>query len=148
MFYCDFLTHGACFLCRPQTVEHGFPHQPSALSYSPSLELLAIGTRSGAIKLYPLWLFCRNNYKWRIWALMNAKSLSVVNVGTFSDNFSRSYSMLSHTAHTVFSVTIVLAQLCAQWKSCGAGWYRDALGLMSMVPSFIIHCGRFLKIWQ
>ncbi|TWW81848.1 Lethal(2) giant larvae protein -like protein 2 [Takifugu flavidus] len=35
-----------------QTVEHGFPHQPSALSYSPSLELLAIGTRSGAIKLY------------------------------------------------------------------------------------------------
>uniref|UniRef100_A0A674MMD3 LLGL scribble cell polarity complex component 2 n=1 Tax=Takifugu rubripes TaxID=31033 RepID=A0A674MMD3_TAKRU len=35
-----------------KTVEHGFPHQPSALSYSPSLELLAIGTRSGAIKLY------------------------------------------------------------------------------------------------
>ncbi|KAI3365365.1 hypothetical protein L3Q82_010450, partial [Scortum barcoo] len=34
------------------TVEHGFPHQPSALSYSPSLQLLAIGTRSGAIKLY------------------------------------------------------------------------------------------------
>lgn len=37
----------------PQTVEHGFPHQPSALGYSPSLQLLAIGTRSGAIKLYP-----------------------------------------------------------------------------------------------
>lgn len=36
-----------------QTVEHGFPHQPSALGYSPSLRLLAIGTRSGAIKLYP-----------------------------------------------------------------------------------------------
>ncbi|XP_045923961.1 LLGL scribble cell polarity complex component 2 isoform X2 [Micropterus dolomieu] len=35
-----------------KTVEHGFPHQPSALSYSPSLQLLAIGTRSGAIKLY------------------------------------------------------------------------------------------------
>ncbi|XP_035515640.1 LLGL scribble cell polarity complex component 2-like [Morone saxatilis] len=34
------------------TVEHGFPHQPSALSYSPTLQLLAIGTRSGAIKLY------------------------------------------------------------------------------------------------
>uniref|UniRef100_A0A8C9XHD7 LLGL scribble cell polarity complex component 2 n=1 Tax=Sander lucioperca TaxID=283035 RepID=A0A8C9XHD7_SANLU len=33
-------------------VEHGFPHQPSALGYSPSLQLLAIGTRSGAIKLY------------------------------------------------------------------------------------------------
>lgn len=36
-----------------QTVEHGFPHQPSALGYSPSLQLLAIGNRSGAIKLYP-----------------------------------------------------------------------------------------------
>ncbi|XP_061611994.1 LLGL scribble cell polarity complex component 2 isoform X2 [Phyllopteryx taeniolatus] len=35
-----------------KTVEHGFPHQPSALGYSPSLQLVAIGTRSGAIKLY------------------------------------------------------------------------------------------------
>lgn len=55
---CDCLTYAACFLCHLQTVEHGFPHQPSALSYSPSLELLAIGTRSGAIKLYPSWLYC------------------------------------------------------------------------------------------
>lgn len=47
------LSHPVCPLCPPQTVEHGFPHQPSALSYSPSLQLLAIGTRSGAIKLYP-----------------------------------------------------------------------------------------------
>ncbi|KAK2536857.1 Llgl2 [Columba livia] len=35
-----------------KTVEHGFPHQPSALGYSPFLRLMAIGTRSGAIKLY------------------------------------------------------------------------------------------------
>ncbi|XP_059588107.1 LLGL scribble cell polarity complex component 2 isoform X1 [Alligator mississippiensis] len=35
-----------------KTVEHGFPHQPSALGYSSSLHLMAIGTRSGAIKLY------------------------------------------------------------------------------------------------
>uniref|UniRef100_A0A671VEE8 LLGL scribble cell polarity complex component 2 n=1 Tax=Sparus aurata TaxID=8175 RepID=A0A671VEE8_SPAAU len=41
-----------CPLSPPQTVEHGFPHQPSALSYSPTLQLLSIGTRSGAIKLY------------------------------------------------------------------------------------------------
>lgn len=45
-------------VCRPvrfslQTVEHGFPHQPSALGYSPCLRILAIGTRSGAVKLYP-----------------------------------------------------------------------------------------------
>uniref|UniRef100_A0A8C7K0F0 LLGL scribble cell polarity complex component 2 n=1 Tax=Oncorhynchus kisutch TaxID=8019 RepID=A0A8C7K0F0_ONCKI len=36
-----------------KTVEHGFPHQPSALGFSPGLQLLAIGTRSGAIKLAP-----------------------------------------------------------------------------------------------
>ncbi|XP_014111397.1 PREDICTED: lethal(2) giant larvae protein homolog 2 isoform X3 [Pseudopodoces humilis] len=35
-----------------KTVEHGFPHQPSALGYSPFFRLMAIGTRSGAIKLY------------------------------------------------------------------------------------------------
>ncbi|XP_069510871.1 LLGL scribble cell polarity complex component 2 [Ambystoma mexicanum] len=35
-----------------KTVEHGFPHQPSALGFSPSMHLMAIGTRSGAIKLY------------------------------------------------------------------------------------------------
>ncbi|XP_062976354.1 LLGL scribble cell polarity complex component 2 isoform X2 [Elgaria multicarinata webbii] len=35
-----------------KTVEHGFPHQPSALGYSSSFHLMAIGTRSGAIKLY------------------------------------------------------------------------------------------------
>lgn len=35
-----------------KTVEHGFPHQPSALAYSPSLQLMAIGSRSGAFKIY------------------------------------------------------------------------------------------------
>lgn len=41
-----------------QTVEHGFPHQPSALGYSPFLRLMAIGTRSGAIKLYAFQQLC------------------------------------------------------------------------------------------
>lgn len=36
-----------------QTVEHGFPHQPSALASDPKLQLMAIGTKSGAIKMYP-----------------------------------------------------------------------------------------------
>uniref|UniRef100_A0AAR2J1Q4 Lethal giant larvae homologue 2 domain-containing protein n=1 Tax=Pygocentrus nattereri TaxID=42514 RepID=A0AAR2J1Q4_PYGNA len=36
-----------------QTVEHGFPNQPSALAYDPKLQLMAIGTKSGAIKVYP-----------------------------------------------------------------------------------------------
>lgn len=55
-------------LCPPQTVEHGFPHQPSALSYSPSLQLLAIGTRSGAIKLYPSLYLRVNSCQGGIWA--------------------------------------------------------------------------------
>lgn len=56
-------SHPLCPLCPPQTVEHGFPHQPSALSYSPTLQLLAIGTRSGAIKLYPSLYRCVNSYQ-------------------------------------------------------------------------------------
>lgn len=40
-------------LCFSQTVEHGFPHQPSALAFDPKLQLMAIGTKSGAIKVYP-----------------------------------------------------------------------------------------------
>lgn len=39
----------------PQTVEHGFPNQPSALAFDPELRIMAIGTRSGAVKMYPLW---------------------------------------------------------------------------------------------
>lgn len=36
-----------------QTVEHGFPSQPSALTYDPILRVMAIGTKAGAVKLYP-----------------------------------------------------------------------------------------------
>ncbi|XP_055263428.1 lethal(2) giant larvae protein homolog 1 isoform X3 [Moschus berezovskii] len=35
-----------------KTVEHGFPNQPSALAFDPELRIMAIGTRSGAIKIY------------------------------------------------------------------------------------------------
>ncbi|XP_006875593.1 PREDICTED: lethal(2) giant larvae protein homolog 1 [Chrysochloris asiatica] len=35
-----------------KTVEHGFPNQPSALAFDPKLCIMAIGTRSGAIKIY------------------------------------------------------------------------------------------------
>lgn len=34
-----------------QTVQHGFPHKPSALAYDPKTKLIAIGTHSGAIKV-------------------------------------------------------------------------------------------------
>ncbi|XP_069399070.1 lethal(2) giant larvae protein homolog 1 isoform X5 [Ovis canadensis] len=35
-----------------KTVEHGFPNQPSALAFDPELHIMAIGTRSGAVKIY------------------------------------------------------------------------------------------------
>lgn len=35
-----------------KTVEHGFPHQPSALAFDQKLQLMAIGTKSGALKVY------------------------------------------------------------------------------------------------
>jgi len=32
--------------------EHGFPHKPSAIAYDPTLQLLAIGTRTGQLKIF------------------------------------------------------------------------------------------------
>lgn len=32
--------------------EHGFPHKPSCLAYDPKLKLLAIGTKTGALRVY------------------------------------------------------------------------------------------------
>lgn len=55
-----FCTYKLCFFFSAfitQTVEHGFPHQPSALAFDPKLQLMAIGTKSGAIKVYPLPFF-------------------------------------------------------------------------------------------
>lgn len=38
-----------------QTVRHGFPYQPSSMAHDPVQKILAIGTQSGALRLYP---FC------------------------------------------------------------------------------------------
>ncbi|XP_077980343.1 lethal(2) giant larvae protein homolog 1-like [Glandiceps talaboti] len=35
-----------------KTVEHGFPNKPSSISFDPKLKLLAIGTRTGVVKVY------------------------------------------------------------------------------------------------
>ncbi|XP_043655548.1 lethal(2) giant larvae protein isoform X1 [Drosophila teissieri] len=35
-----------------KTAQHGFPHKPSALAYDPVLKLMAIGTQSGALKVF------------------------------------------------------------------------------------------------
>ncbi|GBM95723.1 Lethal(2) giant larvae 1 [Araneus ventricosus] len=35
-----------------KTTTHGFPHRPSALAWDPKLQLLAIGTKNGLIRIY------------------------------------------------------------------------------------------------
>lgn len=35
-----------------QTTQHGFPHKPTAVSYDHILSLMAIGTQTGAIKIF------------------------------------------------------------------------------------------------
>ncbi|XP_069840331.1 lethal(2) giant larvae protein homolog 1 isoform X2 [Dendropsophus ebraccatus] len=35
-----------------KTVEHGFPNQPSSLAFDPVLRIMAIGAKSGAVKIY------------------------------------------------------------------------------------------------
>ncbi|KAM8962262.1 lethal(2) giant larvae protein homolog 1 isoform 3-T3 [Pelodytes ibericus] len=35
-----------------KTVEHGFPNQPSSLAFDPLLKIMAIGSKSGAVKIY------------------------------------------------------------------------------------------------
>ncbi|XP_053961405.1 lethal(2) giant larvae protein [Anastrepha ludens] len=35
-----------------KTVQHGFPHKPSAIAYDPISKLMAIGTQTGAIKVF------------------------------------------------------------------------------------------------
>lgn len=37
-----------------QTFRHGFPHQPCAMAFDPVQRLLAIGTKSGSLRMYPL----------------------------------------------------------------------------------------------
>lgn len=35
-----------------QTVHHGFPNKPTALAWDPKLRIAAVGTATGAIKMY------------------------------------------------------------------------------------------------
>ncbi|KAF7402566.1 hypothetical protein HZH66_004833 [Vespula vulgaris] len=37
-----------------KTFRHGFPHQPTAVAFDPVQRLLAIGTKSGSLRMYPL----------------------------------------------------------------------------------------------
>ena len=43
-------------------MEHGFPHKPTALAYDPKMKIIAIGTKSGALRMYPF-LNVQNTWK-------------------------------------------------------------------------------------
>ena len=45
-----------------QAVEHGFPPKPSAIAHDPELNLLAIGTSNGLLKMYPLVVNMRSTF--------------------------------------------------------------------------------------
>ncbi|MGH0121914.1 UNVERIFIED_CONTAM: hypothetical protein FKN15_077105 [Acipenser sinensis] len=36
-----------------KTVRHGFPYQPTALAFDPVQKIVAIGTRTGGVRMYP-----------------------------------------------------------------------------------------------
>ena len=38
-----------------QTFRHGFPYQPTVLAYDPVQNILAIGSKTGALRMYPLY---------------------------------------------------------------------------------------------
>jgi len=46
------ITNNKLFLL--QTFRHGFPYQPTVLAYDPVQNILAIGTKTGALRMYPL----------------------------------------------------------------------------------------------
>uniref|UniRef100_A0A8C4EIZ5 LLGL scribble cell polarity complex component 2 n=1 Tax=Dicentrarchus labrax TaxID=13489 RepID=A0A8C4EIZ5_DICLA len=94
------------------TVEHGFPHQPSALSYSPTLQLLAIGTRSGAIKLYG--------------------APGVEFMGLHDENAAVTQVLTAVTQYKYITLFSSTNQLCAHCLSA----YRSIMRLMSCLQSF------------
>jgi len=38
--------------CVLQCMEHGFPSKASAITYDPELDLMALGSRSGVLRMY------------------------------------------------------------------------------------------------
>lgn len=47
--------HCSLFVFHLQTFRHGFPHSPTALGYDPVQRLLAIGDKSGSLRMYPFY---------------------------------------------------------------------------------------------
>jgi len=44
-------------ICVVQCMEHGFPNKVSAITYDPELDLMALGTRSGILRMCVLLVY-------------------------------------------------------------------------------------------
>lgn len=51
--FLSLLSSSSFFYVSHQTVRHGFPYQPSSMAFDPVQKILAVGTQSGALRLYP-----------------------------------------------------------------------------------------------
>lgn len=56
------------FFVNLQTFRHGFPHSPTALGYDPVQKLLAIGDKSGSLRMYPFF-YLKYIIKWEFIAI-------------------------------------------------------------------------------
>lgn len=97
-----------------QCVEHGFPHKPSAITHDPKLKLLAIGTKTGAVRVYPWLALCmiyRHSYSFVTLHLSNI----------IFGNYNNIWHLWKFQVMYVSSV--VLNSMLKCWSSrCGILW--------------------------
>lgn len=56
-----------CFFSSLQTVRYGFPYEPTSVAFDPVQHLLAIGTKSGSLRMYPsICLFFTQKDYWKV----------------------------------------------------------------------------------
>lgn len=55
------------FFSSLQTVRYGFPYEPTSVAFDPVQHLLAIGTKSGSLRMYPsICLFFTQKDYWKV----------------------------------------------------------------------------------
>lgn len=64
LFHTDFYLF---FFSSLQTVRYGFPYEPTSVAFDPVQHLLAIGTKSGSLRMYPsICLFFTQKDYWKV----------------------------------------------------------------------------------
>lgn len=64
---CFILIFICFFFSSLQTVRYGFPYEPTSVAFDPVQHLLAIGTKSGSLRMYPsICLFFTQKDYWKV----------------------------------------------------------------------------------